>query len=265
MKDASWIFEAWFRKEARNLFAEMDNDGIEHVLRNLLVLDKIDYHAEEVLCSLAQRNPERVMGFLIERIGIEAQIRSHNGARDFDAIPFEFHKLQGHLSKIPGTAVRGVLEQYRADATLFVYRGATLLKNIFPGFSEEFEADLLQLVREGSDSNLVFVLGVLRNYHGEPFVHRLCKEIVKAVDSDSPLLNEVAVALQTTGVVSGEFGMAETYERKRQEVLDWLSDPDEKVKAFAKQYVADLDQMRDAETKRAEESIALRKHRFGEE
>ena len=95
-------------------------------------------------------------------------------------------------------------------------------------------------------------------------MHRLCKEIVKAVDSDSSLLNEVAVALETTGVVSGEFGMAEAYERKRQEVLDWLSDTNDKVKAFAKRYVADLEQMRDAQTRRAEEDIALRKHRFGE-
>jgi len=161
--------------------------------------------------------------------------------------------------------VRSVLEQYRTDATLFAYRGATLLKNIFPEFSEEFEAEMLQLVREGGDSNLKFVLGVLRNYHGEPFVHRLCKEIVKAANSDCSMLNEVAVALESAGVVSGEFGMAEAYERKRQEVLDWLSDPNEKVKAFAKQYVADLEQMRDAETRRAEEGIALRKHRFGEE
>jgi len=94
MKDASWIFEVWFRKEARNLFTGMDTDRIEHVLRNLLVLDKIDYHAEEVLLGLGQRHPERVIRFLIERIVIEAQTRSNNGARDFEAIPFEFHKLQ---------------------------------------------------------------------------------------------------------------------------------------------------------------------------
>jgi len=75
-------------------------------------------------------------------------------------------------------------------------------------------------------------LGCSATILGEPSVHRLCKEIVKAVDSDSSLLNEVAVALETTGVVSGEFGMAEAYERKRQEVLDWLSDPNEKVKSL---------------------------------
>jgi hypothetical protein len=73
------------------------------------------------------------------------------------------------------------------------------------------------------------VLGILRNYHGQPFIHRLCKEIVRSIPADSPLRTEVAVALETTGVVSGEFGMAEAYERKRLEVLDWLKDSDERV------------------------------------
>lgn len=265
MRDANWIFEAWFRKEVKHLFVGMDAVGIEHVLRNLLVLDSINYYAEEVLDSLAQQSPEQVMRFLIARIALEARMRPDDVHRDFEAVPHGFHRLDKVLAKIPGPAVGLVLEQYRDDATLFTYRGAKLLKDIFPTMSEEFEAELLQLVREGGDSNLEFVLGVLRNYHGEPFVHRLCKAVVKAADPDSPLLNEVALALQATGVVSGEFGMAEAYERKKQEVLDWLSDPDEQVRAFAKRYIADLEQMRDAEAKRAEEDIALRKHRFGEE
>lgn len=265
LKDAGWIFEAWFRKEARDLFATMDNDEIEHVLRNLILLPEIDYHAEEVLFSFAQRNPERVVRFLIERIAIELGQRSDDGQRSYSAIPFELYKLQEPLSKIPDVAVRNVLEQFRADSTLFIFFGARLLKNIFPTFSGGLEAALLQLVRGGGDSNLEFVTGVLRNYHGEPFVHRLCKEIVKTVESASPWLTEVEIALQSTGVVSGELGFAEAYESKRGEILDWLSDPNEKVKAFATRYVADLKRMRDAETKRAEERIALRKHRFDEE
>ena len=82
------------------------------------------------------------MRILIERIASEAQTRANKGAREFEAIPFEFHKLQELLSKIPGTAVRSVLEQYHADATLFAYRGARLLKNIFP------MADLRGLVNQ---------------------------------------------------------------------------------------------------------------------
>jgi hypothetical protein len=265
LKDASWIFEAWFRKEARDLFATMDNDEVDHVLGNLILLPEIDYHAEEVLFSFAQRNPEQVVRFLMDRVAIELEQRSDDDRRSYSAIPFELYKLQEPLSKIPEAAVRNVLEQFRVDSTLFTYFGARLLKNIFPTFSGGFEAALLQLVRAGGDSNLEFVTGVLRNYHGEPFVHRLCREIVKTVDSESPWITEVEIALQSTGVVSGELGFAEAYESKRQEILDWLSDPNDRVKTFATRYVADLERMRDAETKRAEERIALRKHRFEED
>jgi len=59
--------------------------------------------------------------------------------------------------------------------------------------------------------------------------------------------------------------MSEAYERKRKEVLDWLTDPDERVQHFAKWYIADLERMRDAEHRRAEEEITLRKFQYGEE
>ena len=62
-----------------------------------------------------------------------------------------------------------------------------------------------------------------------------------------------------------QYGMAEAYERKRLEVLDWLQDPDGRVRAFAAKYVADLESMRDSERARADESIALRKFEYGEE
>jgi hypothetical protein len=48
-------------------------------------------------------------------------------------------------------------------------------------------------------------------------------------------------------------------------VLDWLKDTDERVQKFAKAYIEDLERMRDGERKRAEEDIALRKFRYGEE
>jgi hypothetical protein len=105
---------------------------------------------------------------------------------------------------------------------------------------------------------------VLRNYHGEAFVRRLSKEVVQRIDEGDPLLTSVTIALLSTGVVSGEFGMAEAYARKREELLDWLEDPDSKVKHFAEGYVADLEKMVTAERARAEEHIALRKHRYGE-
>jgi hypothetical protein len=204
-----------------------------------------------------------VVASFCDRIDFERESRPTR-LREFEAIPFEFHKLQEPLAKAPAVAVRRIRELFEKDAALFQFRGARLLHNIFPTFSPEFEAELLALVREGGEQNYRFVLAVLQNYKGELFIHQLCKEVVKALPAGSRLRNQVAIALQTTGVVSGEFGFAEAYERKRQEVLEWLADPDERVREFAKSYIDDLEQMRDAERKRADEEVALRKFRFGD-
>ena len=154
--------------------------------------------------------------------------------------------------------------QYDGDYGMFVFRGAHLLKTIFPQFSPEFESELLSLVEEGGDENLEFVLAVLRNYEGQLFIHTLCKAIVEKVPSDSKYRTEVAVTLQNTGVVSGAYGFAEAYERKKVEIQDWLNDPSEKVREFATWYINGLDAMSAVDRQRADEEIALRKQRYDE-
>jgi hypothetical protein len=261
--DASWVFNAWYRPEARALLSSLGESARRVLLGNLRVLPKIDYHAEEVLSVIAERWPTEIVDFMIERLNHEIKVKEVNG--EYEAIPFEFYKLHESLSGIAAEAVAKVRAQFDRDRELFEYRGARLLRNIFPKSSAELESALLGLIRKGQPLDVEFVVGVLKNYHGEEFVRRLSKEVVRRIDESDPLLTSVTIALLTTGVVSGEFGMAEAYARKREELLEWLQDPDTKVKHFAERYVADLDKMIAAERARAEEQLALRKHRYGED
>ena len=208
--------------------------------------------------------PEEVIDFFIKRMSADSKAE-RQARRVFEAIPYEFHKLQVPLSKVAHAAVAKVREYFESDRYMFQFRGARLLRNIFPQSSTDFEAELLSVIRKGTETDCEFVLGVLRNYRGEEFVRTLCKEIVRLIPADSLLRTHVAIALETTGVVSGEFGMAEAYERKQGEVRGWLEDPDEKVREFAKWYVQGLEKMSETERKRAEEEIALRKFQYGEE
>ena len=262
--NSDWIFDNWFRREMKEVLASVEPHVIDVILRNLTHLRNLDYHAEEVLYIIAQRAPDKVLEYLCKRL--DSHFPTTNETfRPFDAIPYEFHKLNEPLSKVPELAVRMLREHYTGDYSDFMYGGARLLTNIFPNFSDKFEAELLKLVQQGGDRNYEFVLAILRNYRGQPFIHRLSKEIVKSIPPDSAFLTDVAIALETTGVVSGEFGLADAYDRKRQEVLDWVEDPDARVQEFARRYLDDLEKMRDAERKRAEEDIALQKFRYGEE
>jgi hypothetical protein len=260
--NADWIFGSWFRRQTKLVITELDDSAIDRVLLNLFALDKIDYHAEEILYLIAQRSPRKVLEFLCERIRIETQKRREKG-RVYDAIPYELHKLNEPLSRNATETVNVIRSRYRADDPFFLYREAHLLKNIFPHFPQEFERELLKVVRAGTDDDIGFVLTVLRNYNGQPFVHTVCKEIIKSVPEGSPLRTEVAIALEGTGAVFGEFGLAEAYEQKVREIREWLNDPDERIQLFTKWYIGNLEQMSSAERKRAEERIELRKFEHG--
>ena len=264
-RDANWVFDAWYRREVKELFEKIGPEGDAQVLKNLIVLAKIDYQAEEILSTIAQRQPEQVIDFFCQRIEIESRKNEQSSDEEFEAIPFEFDKLQDPLSRIAGYAVRRIYDLFKVDPRLFEFRGARLLRNIFPEFSDAFEGEMLLLLKGSEEAQFRFVLGVLRGYQGQLFIHKLCKEIVKALPATSPIVNEIGLALETTGVVSGAFGFAEAYEHKRQEILDWLVDPNDRVRAFARVYISDLEKLRESELKRAEESIALRKHQFGED
>lgn len=262
--NTDWIFDFWYRRETRVLIQDLDPVGIELILRNLMHLQEIDYHAEEILYLIAEKDPERVLDFLSQRIAGPIRRKKKEGVRLFEEIPFELHKLNKPLSRIPRYAVRTVRAAYDGNYGMFHFRGARLLHIIFPDFPKDFEDELLKVLETGENADIEFVLAILRNYEGQLFIHRLCKEIVRILPTDSSLRTEIAIALESTGVMSGEFGIAEAYERKKGEVKDWLNDPDEKIQEFARWYIGTLEKMIAAERKRAEEGIALRKHTYGE-
>jgi hypothetical protein len=107
-----------------------------------------------------------------------------------------------------------------------------------------------------------FALSVLRVFGGGAPILETAKFIVKVVPEKTPAWNELAAALETTGVVMGEYGMAEAFERKRQEMLIWSGDEDPRVRAFAAWLIEGLDQFIARERQRADEGIELRKYRY---
>lgn len=61
-----------------------------------------------------------------------------------------------------------------------------------------------------------------------------------------------------TGVVTGEWGLAEAYRARKQALKEWLTDEREPVKAFAEDEIARLDRVIAAELRRAETRKEMR-------
>ena len=83
--------------------------------------------------------------------------------------------------------------------------------------------------------------------------------MVDCLPENDERLQIVRRLLQGTGVVAGEFGMVEAYQRKVAEIEPWQRDPQPKVRTFAQAYAKSMQQSIAAEQSQSEQDVAMRK------
>ena len=252
-----WVRTLWYRREVRELVSHLSSDEIKALLDALVFAERIEFQTEELLKPVAENAPELVLEMFEKRIAFKGD------QRDYEAIPFGFHALTEPLSKDPALVVGTVRSWYQMDDYLFQYRGAKLIENIFPNLGDGVVDELIKLARSGDPSDAFFVLSILRNYEGQPFLHSICRELIVSHHANAAVMNETTIALNSTGVVHGEYGMAEAYAKKANEIEYWLKDSDQHVRDFAKSHIESLLLTEQSERERATEDIELRKHRYG--
>jgi ppGpp synthetase/RelA/SpoT-type nucleotidyltranferase len=221
----------------------------------------IDHYAEFVLSAIAKTYPEKVIDFFGERLSMST--KNEGGLDRFEPVPFRFSSL----AKLLASRGQYLIEQCRAwhckDRGLFEFRGGRLFSIVFETLSPELEGCLRDVLEEGADDAPRFVADLLRGFKGSPDTHELYKLVVDALPDGDPGLSSVEIALMSTGVVHGEFGMREALQRKRTEIDPWLADPRPRVSSFARSYARMLDRRIAAEQRRSEADIEAMKREFG--
>ncbi len=260
----------WHSREFRSLIKDVEPSERAELLAALGSLKEIDYQAEEILTSIAKHDPQAVNTHLVGRLEKARQFKeNHPESSAFDkeryeAIPYQLHKLHKVLADEPEAVITALRKDFEAEEpAFFQFRGARLIKGIFPDFGGPLESHLRKLADGGSLKDIDFVLDILRTYEGSPAIQDLCKAIVNVVPERSEYWNELAVAIESTGVVSGEYGFVEAYQRKRAEIEPWKNDENARVRAFADWLIESLDHMIVTEKQRADEGLALRKYKYG--
>ena len=252
-----WAEQMFFRLHLHKLIDTLDGTDLDLVLSSLEHVDRINYNIENLLKIIAARHPEKVIDLFGRRALVKKNIS------DYEAVPFRFHRLNEELSKHTRLVVDAVYSWGQHDNSLFQFRGGRLISNMLPEFSDELSQRLQKYASSGNRSKAKFVIGILRNYQGQPFLHDVARQLVVTYHHDETLMVDVEIILQSTGVVTGEYGIANAYARKATEIEHWLSDENENVQAFAEAYIKQLKLTEERERERAAEAIELRKHQFG--
>ncbi|GIW69057.1 MAG: hypothetical protein KatS3mg100_551 [Candidatus Parcubacteria bacterium] len=258
-KNYWWVNHVWFG--GNSILGALNKNDWKTVLENLLIAPNIDYHLEEILSVVAQRSPKELIGFFHERIKIQAKKKREER---YDAIPFDLHKLNEPLSQNAKVVIEEILKWFRKEDWLSYGEGGHFLQAIFPAFHQELEKQLIELLKSKNKNKAKIVLYILRSYKGEIFLHNVCKEFIKQYPKSKKYKQEMFIILSQMGVVSGEYGFVEGYERKKQEIQEWKKDKNKVIKSFAQQYENYLSKRIDYEKKRADEDIEIRKREFEE-
>lgn len=176
----------------------------------------------------------------------------------FAAVSVELQELEQELSNDPPLAIRKGLTWFAQDREQFQFRGGRLLSRAFPTCTPEFAAALAGLVQAGGDTEADCSLAILQNYPGETSTGVVLKEIVLRFPHDDHKMSEVRSCITSTGVVSGEFGLAAAWRGKKELLTQWLTDERSAVSAFAEKQIAELDKLIASEQRRVEAERELR-------
>lgn len=256
-KNYWWVNHVWFR--GNSILGALNKNDWKAVLESLLIVPNIDYHLEEILSVVAQNSPKELVGFFYERMKIQAKKKREER---YDAIPFDLHKLNEPLSQNAKDVIEEILKWFKKEDWLSYWEGGHFLEAIFPAFHQELEDQLIKLLRSKNKNKAKIVLYILRSYKGETFLHNVCKEFIKQYPKSKKYKQELFIVLSQMGVVSGEYGFVEGYERKKQEIQEWKKDKSKAIKKFAQEYENYLSKRIDYEKKRADEDIEIRKREF---
>jgi ppGpp synthetase/RelA/SpoT-type nucleotidyltranferase len=259
--NTNWADAIWAHFVKGSLAEALSAEQIDLVLSALVERRRVDHHAEYVLVGMAKRFPEKVIDFFGARLRHrdEDEVVEH-----YEAVPYRLTTLGRHLALTGPYLIAQSRAWHRENAEFFEYRGGRLLPLVFPEFTPELEGLLKEVLATGGAGAARCVADVLAGYRGSPATHELYKLIVEAVPEGDPVLGAVEVALISTGVVSGEFGMVQAYQRKKAEIQPWLCDSRPRVKAYAEAYDRMLDRMIAAEQRRSEEDLEARKRQYGD-
>jgi hypothetical protein len=272
-EDASWSNAVWFSRDFRSLVANMNATERAEVLNSMVALRELNYQAEQILFAVGEQDIRALLDYLARRLERERLIESGEQAlvaasaedQPFEAIPHHLDKLNRLLAKVPEEVLAMLRREFdRQDRSMFQYRsGARLIQTVFPEMAEPLPGLLRNLIQENAQDDIDFVLAVIRTYGGAAPVLDIAKAIIEVVSEMSPPWNEVAAALESTGVVTGEYGFVHALEERRQQVVSWTEHKNPRVRAFARWLIDALEQQIIEERRRADEGVALRKYMYG--
>ena len=260
LSNYSWVDRTRYSQED-SLFESL-SEGQSRVLLDAIVgLPSIDFEVERILKVIARRFHKVVLEWFRARIVMSNDTSNSN----YSPIPFTFHEL-GETLRPYATDILLELRSWHDDPEVSnFWQASRLISQIYPDFDTPLPETLEELVRNGDSDTLIFLTSVLEGFNGQDSFVSFLKELLRSPSATDEIEDALEPLVNETGVMTGNFGPAQTYQKKIELLTSWLEDDVERVSKFAEKQIQYFEQCVALETRRAQGEIALRRLEFGED
>ena len=256
-----WVDRSWCQPGSETFFANLTANQSRIVLEAMVSIDHFGFEAEQILTSIATVHHQMVLDWLGKRISIAPREASHN---EFDVIPFFFENLHEALQPHPRDLIASMREWFDRDDGQWELHVSDFLSRIYPNFEEPLPSMLLNFVESADAKDLAFVVSSLQGFGGRAELLPVLWAILASDVATDDIEGAVLEVLNETGVMRGEFGVAQTYQTKADLLRPWLDDANKRVAAFAAREIPSFERVAASVSGLVQEEIAMRKLHYGE-
>ena len=240
----------------------LSSDTIEFLKQKLIELPDIDWHIQEILIAIGRRDGvQGVMEIFLNRIKKDTESKEKHGLKideRYEVIPYHLNPaLCNYITQHPEyKEIAGKwLENMTAESSVYNFHISHFMQEIGIGFNEILKT----LIDRDDENSLMKAARAMHSMEGVNF--DMCIEIVRRTDNEH-ILNKVSSNMYSTGIVIGEYGIANAYEGKAKELEKYKDDENKHVRKFVKRMIKSFRDSAKRERKRADEEKQLRMIEF---
>lgn len=235
------------------------------ILNWLVTVPNLDWDAQEIAVQITDNNAKTLLEFFLARIEHEVNLKEDENIEDsevfepirYEAIPYHFNPgFQGIMENEADLRIilKSWLEKMTDDWSVYNYCVSKLLGHTGKGFHV-----ILQGLLDGGDVNIGRAVNLISGFDRSDFDTVLM--IAQHTENDE-ILSRLSGMLTSTGVVSGEDGIAKVFEKRAVKLMEFANDPNEKFRNFATEGAKMLKQMANHEYVDAAERKEVMKIKF---
>ncbi|TAN57239.1 hypothetical protein EPN15_04985 [Patescibacteria group bacterium] len=235
---------------------------IKLLKEKIIELSDLDWEAQELISKIGKREGlKSVINLILKRIHkAEKEVKKHDLSRRYEPVPYHFNPgLRDFITNNPEYEKIGIelVEKMTTKWNIYNWHISNLLEKIGKGFDDIIK----HLISKGDDDSLAKAALTIQSINGVNF--DLCIEIVRRTNNKK-IINQVESNMYATGVVSGEYGIANAYKRKAEVLEKYKLDKDERVKQFAGYMIENFHESEKKERQKTDEDRQIRKTEFEE-